>query len=195
MVPRTPRPAAHLPGWLLCAIGTAAGLGAVQVQAQPSQRPLLVSSTGAKPNIVVSLDNSGSMAIPYPDGYDVSRPGWRGLPTGDDGQPMFEAQRSPDVNPMYYNPRITYRPRVDAKGEPLQANDGIQFISNASSAAFSYKVFADPMDPAGARWWSIFGAVYFFVAVKRVRGMRLLGPAWKPRRATSAAPVSVANRH
>lgn len=148
--PRTPRPAAHLPGWLLCAIGTAAGLGAVQVQAQPSQRPLLVSSTGAKPNIVVSLDNSGSMAIPYPDGYDVSRPGWRGLPTGDDGQPMFEAQRSPDVNPMYYNPRITYRPRVDAKGEPLQANDGIQFISNASSAAFSYKVFADPMDPAGA---------------------------------------------
>ncbi|MGX5649840.1 pilus assembly protein [Hydrogenophaga borbori] len=148
--PRTPRPAAHLPGWLLCAIGTAAGLGAVEVQAQPSQRPLLVSSTGAKPNIVISLDNSGSMAIPYPDGYDVSRPGWRGLPTGDDGQPMFEAQRSPDVNPMYYNPRITYRPRVDAKGEPLQANDGIQFISNASSAAFSYKVFADPMDPAGA---------------------------------------------
>jgi hypothetical protein len=37
--------------------------------------------------------------------------------------------------------------------------------------------------------------VYFVVAVKRVRGMRLLGPAWKPRRATSAAPVSVANRH
>ena len=148
--PRTPRAAAPLPGWLLCAIGTAAGLGTVGVQAQPSQRPLLVSSTGAKPNIVVSLDNSGSMAIPYPDGYDVSTPGWRGLPAGDDGQPMFEAQRSPDVNPMYYNPRITYRPRVDAKGEPLQANDGIQFISNASSAAFSYKVFADPMAPAGA---------------------------------------------
>lgn len=51
------------------------------------------------------------------------------------------------------------------------------------------------LDRAGARWWPIFGAVYFVVAVKRVRGMRLLGPAWKPRRATSAAPVSVANRH
>jgi hypothetical protein len=50
------------------------------------------------------------------------------------------------------------------------------------------------MDPAGARWWSIFGAVYFFVAVKRVRGMRLLGPSWKPRRMNAAAPVSVANR-
>ena len=51
------------------------------------------------------------------------------------------------------------------------------------------------MDRAGARWWPIFGAVYFVVAVKRVRGVRLLGPAWKPRRASSAAPVSVAHRH
>lgn len=50
------------------------------------------------------------------------------------------------------------------------------------------------MDPAGARWWSIFGAVYVFVAVKRVRGMRLLGPSWKPRRVGAAAPVPVANR-
>lgn len=49
------------------------------------------------------------------------------------------------------------------------------------------------MDRAGARWWPIFGAVYVFVAVKRVRGMRLLGPSWKPRRMAAAAPVSVAN--
>ncbi|MBT9466888.1 class I SAM-dependent methyltransferase [Hydrogenophaga sp.] len=50
------------------------------------------------------------------------------------------------------------------------------------------------MDRAGARWWPIFGAVYFVVAVKRVRGMRLLGPAWKPRRVATPAPVPVANR-
>jgi len=50
------------------------------------------------------------------------------------------------------------------------------------------------MDRAGERWWPILGAVYFVVAVKRVRGMRLLGPAWKPRRATAAAPVPVAHR-
>lgn len=50
------------------------------------------------------------------------------------------------------------------------------------------------MDRAGARWWPIFGAVYFAVAIKRVRGMRLLGPAWKPRRAPATAPVSIANR-
>jgi SAM-dependent methyltransferase len=50
------------------------------------------------------------------------------------------------------------------------------------------------MDRAGARWWPILGAVYVFVAVKRVRGVRLLGPSWKPRRVAAAAPVSVANR-
>ncbi len=51
------------------------------------------------------------------------------------------------------------------------------------------------MDRAGARWWPIFGAVYFLVATKRVRGMRLLGPAWKAAKAHGAAPVSIANRH
>lgn len=50
------------------------------------------------------------------------------------------------------------------------------------------------MDRAGARWWPIFGSVYFFVAVKRVRGVRLLGPAWRPRRASGTAPVTIANR-
>ena len=49
------------------------------------------------------------------------------------------------------------------------------------------------MDRAGARWWPMFGAVYFLVAVKRVRGMHLLGPAWKPRRAV-AQPVAVAQK-
>lgn len=50
------------------------------------------------------------------------------------------------------------------------------------------------MDRAGARWWPIFGSVYFFVAVKRVRGVRLLGPAWRPRRTSGTAPVTIANR-
>ena len=45
------------------------------------------------------------------------------------------------------------------------------------------------MDRAGARWWPIFGAVYFLVAVKRVRGMRLIGPAWKAAPARSTTPV------
>ena len=53
----------------------------------------------------------------------------------------------------------------------------------------------DWMDRAGARWWPIFGAVYFLQAVKRVRGVRLLGAAWKAVPARNAAPVTLANRH
>ena len=50
------------------------------------------------------------------------------------------------------------------------------------------------MDKAGGRWWPIFGAVYFLVAVKRVRGMRLLEPAWKTRKVVATAPAAVANK-
>jgi SAM-dependent methyltransferase len=51
----------------------------------------------------------------------------------------------------------------------------------------------DWMDTAGARWWPILGAVYFLVAVKRVRGMTLLSPRWKSSLAMVSAPVSIAN--
>lgn len=50
------------------------------------------------------------------------------------------------------------------------------------------------MDRAGARWWPILGATYFVVAVKRVRGMRLMEPAWKKQPARARKSVSVASR-
>ena len=50
------------------------------------------------------------------------------------------------------------------------------------------------MDAVGERSWPIFGAVYFIVAVKRVRGIKLLGPAWKKSKRIAAAPVPLANR-
>jgi SAM-dependent methyltransferase len=50
------------------------------------------------------------------------------------------------------------------------------------------------MDPLGEKWWPIFGAAYFVVAVKRVHGMRLLEPAWRANRQRSAATVPIANR-
>ncbi|MFM1991762.1 MAG: hypothetical protein RJA99_4719 [Pseudomonadota bacterium] len=49
------------------------------------------------------------------------------------------------------------------------------------------------MERAGDRWWPICGAVYMVSAVKRVRGMRLVGPAWKrshPARAIAVASPS-----
>jgi SAM-dependent methyltransferase len=50
------------------------------------------------------------------------------------------------------------------------------------------------MDKVGERSWPIFGAMYFVVAAKRVRGMRLLEPNWKARKAAANAPVAIANQ-
>ena len=45
------------------------------------------------------------------------------------------------------------------------------------------------MEQAGERWWPVFGAVYFVVAVKRVRGMRLVGLVRQQRQLAKAAPA------
>jgi SAM-dependent methyltransferase len=50
------------------------------------------------------------------------------------------------------------------------------------------------MESVGDRWWPVLGAVYQVVAVKRVRGMRLVGLLKSPRRKAAAAPAVVANR-
>jgi SAM-dependent methyltransferase len=50
------------------------------------------------------------------------------------------------------------------------------------------------MDKLGQRYWPILGAAYCVTAVKRVRGMRLLGAAWKKVPKMATAPVSVAPR-
>lgn len=50
------------------------------------------------------------------------------------------------------------------------------------------------MDGLGDRWWPVLGSVYFVVAVKRVRGMRLVGLARKDKRKAHTAPAVVANR-
>lgn len=49
-------------------------------------------------------------------------------------------------------------------------------------------------EATGDRWWPVFGAAYFLVAVKRVRGMRLVGMARRERAKPSTAPAVVANR-
>jgi SAM-dependent methyltransferase len=51
------------------------------------------------------------------------------------------------------------------------------------------------MDDIGDRWWPVLGAVYFLVAVKRVRGMRLVGLVRQEKRKAHAAPAVVTSRH
>ena len=50
------------------------------------------------------------------------------------------------------------------------------------------------MDAVGERSWPIFGGAYFIVAVKRVRSVTPIGPAWKRPKRIAAAPVPIANR-
>ena len=50
------------------------------------------------------------------------------------------------------------------------------------------------MDHSGERWWPVFGAVYFVVAVKRVRGMRLVGLVREQRASAKAAAVLTTHR-
>jgi SAM-dependent methyltransferase len=50
------------------------------------------------------------------------------------------------------------------------------------------------LETAGARGWPVLGAVYLVEAVKRVRGMRLVGLARRQKVGTRAAPAVVANR-
>jgi SAM-dependent methyltransferase len=50
------------------------------------------------------------------------------------------------------------------------------------------------MEPAGDRWWAVGGAVYMLQAVKRVRGMRLITPAWQEKSAREKALIAAAKR-
>lgn len=50
------------------------------------------------------------------------------------------------------------------------------------------------MEGLGRRWWPRLGAVYMLEAVKRVRGMHLVGPALKRKRIRRAHAVPVANK-
>ncbi|MGO4377814.1 class I SAM-dependent methyltransferase [Pseudoduganella sp. RAF53_2] len=51
------------------------------------------------------------------------------------------------------------------------------------------------MDKAGQRYWPYFGAVYMVQAIKRVKGMRLIGPAWAKKQAKAPVAVPAANKH
>jgi len=50
------------------------------------------------------------------------------------------------------------------------------------------------MEKAGDRWWPYLGAVYMVQAIKRVKGMRLVGPAWSRAPAKVVNGVPVANK-
>ncbi|WP_084383488.1 pilus assembly protein [Hydrogenophaga flava] len=197
-------------------------LPALQAWAQPANRPLLTNQSGAKPNLMVALDNSGSMAFTYHETYNVtdsneyqrrycptpySRSSSANLATFNAGigqeanttlgppvvytcyqrvrvsgnwvtQPRtnvalayapdqsvlnWSAQRSAEVNPIYYNPRVRYLPRVDGSGtvvsprDPLLPNTvpagergltyNVVWVSNQNSVDFRYTLYQRNVAP------------------------------------------------
>jgi SAM-dependent methyltransferase len=50
------------------------------------------------------------------------------------------------------------------------------------------------MERAGQRWWPYLGAVYMVHAIKRVKGMNIIGPAWSRKSASVPLAVPATNR-
>ncbi|WP_404947852.1 class I SAM-dependent methyltransferase [Roseateles sp. YR242] len=50
------------------------------------------------------------------------------------------------------------------------------------------------LEKPGSKWWTVLGALYGVVAVKRVHGMRLVGMARKKTRGTKTAPAVALNQ-
>ena len=75
---------------------------------QISDKPLLTVSSNAKPNLMLLLDNSGSMSYRFvPDDYRENFTSTLAA---------LSAFQSPDANGLYYNPKIQYTPRQNADG-------------------------------------------------------------------------------
>lgn len=170
-----------------------------QAAAQPAQKPLLTNQSGALPNLMIALDNSGSMAFPFHEAYNIlfnnnlpnsalfCTAGRRAVqPSGawvtngrvdetrangrrcveatlnqwstDNGTPdpttpvvlnNSIAQRSADLNPVYYDPRTTYAARVGPDYLALTRPANVQFVSNEASYTngdgYFYRVFRNPV--------------------------------------------------
>lgn len=105
-------------------VAIALAAASVGLQAQMAQEPLLNTATGVPPNIVFVFDDSGSMdsTALYQYGGVAGGLGMTG-PGNDAGNnaPSKFHDRSPDVNQIYYDPRVNYARRMAPNGTPLGA--------------------------------------------------------------------------
>lgn len=195
----------------------AASLGAISLTgsmswAQPVNRPLLTNQAGAKPNLLVALDNSGSMAFTYHEAYAINNENnveMRQCPSpfsnsassaltvfnaGKNGPAIYshanntytcfertaagqaqvrtnvsvqyvpqafisnwDAQRSAAFNPVYYDPRVRYLPRVKGDGLPRDPVDpSLVFVSNQNSTGFQYNIFQNNNAPYNYQFYHSF---------------------------------------
>lgn len=104
--------------------------------------------------------------------------------------------------------RIAGRNFLPAQGEfinPKRLKDWLKLLSMEVGQT-RYGCYALPLnneqwlqrselvDKIGQRWWPATGAVYMIEAIKRVRGMHLIGPVWKNKRQKRGSAVPVTNK-
>ncbi len=96
-----------------------AGGTMLSLHAQIAQDPLLSRTAAVEPNIVLMFDDSGSMVSTglyqyggQAGGYGMSGPG----ASGSTITSAAYVKESPDVNRIYYDPRVTYSSRINADG-------------------------------------------------------------------------------
>ncbi len=90
--------------WHLVAVAAIAFPG-VGHALDPHNVPLYLT-TGVSPNMVITLDDSGSMA-------------WSYVPDTVGSESAFRRYKSASYNAQYYNPKIRYVPPLDVNGTPL----------------------------------------------------------------------------
>ncbi len=132
----TPRLTLVTNHWVQYMVCLFAGCG-FSAQAQIAQDPMLTRAAAVEPNVVLMFDDSASM--PTSTIYQFAgAPG----PYGMSGPTVPNVQYAPDVNLMYYDPRYTFSPRLNA--------DGTRQSSGVVSAVNSFPVYWRTCEPTAS---------------------------------------------
>ncbi|MBD8871987.1 PilC/PilY family type IV pilus protein [Rhodanobacter sp. DHB23] len=104
---------------ITCVLVCAAGVGPAMADAVTVDQSPLIIQRSLPPNVVLMLDDSGSMDYDYmPDwGYMTSSTG--------NGKPTNEQARNSAINGTYYNPAVTYTPPPKADGTSYPNSPGL----------------------------------------------------------------------
>lgn len=127
------------------------------LHAQIAQDPLLSRTAAVEPNIVFMFDDSASMPATAVYQYGGSEGVFGLTGPGNDvstSLPTTFHGRSPDVNLIAYDPRVTYKRRINADGT-FQAAGSISGLSSFNvyfykpASALSYSVTSVPVTNGG----------------------------------------------
>ncbi len=115
--------------------GLLIGWATLSSHAQMAQKPLLTQSGLVEPNVMLIVDDSGSMGNTYIYQYGAIDGSGNGLLGPTD---TTWGAKSPDVNRMYYDPRKKYKARINANGTSMTAG--------TRTTAFEVYFYRDPVN-------------------------------------------------